>query len=188
MWCGENRLTPGFYLSVQGSKGQCHVQGTGPTPVNLFQVPYTHTHKHKQRCRPSTSVTEDTGKAPALLSPPAPSFSTAEAGPRLPGAPTSPVPTPPAQVKSGEELSRGQGRQATPWISASGQQGTNPGPWPRLCPSALGTKSGQGRVSENTEHMKEGEMVLPQDLVSRGLGEASVRTLKMFLRPKTSAP
>ena len=140
---------------------------------------------HKQRCRPSTSVTEDTDKAPNLLSPPALS-STAEAGPRLPGAPTSPVPTPPAQVKSGEELSRGQGRQASPWISASGHQGTNPGPWARLCPSALGTKP--GRVSENTEHMKEGETVLPQDLVSRGLGGASVRTLKMFLRPKTSAP
>ena len=105
---------------------------------------HTHTHTHKQRCRPSTSVTEDTGKAPAPLSPPAPSFSTAEAGPRLPGAPTSPVPTPPDQVKSGEELSRGQGRQATPWNSASGHQGTNPGPWPRLCPSALGTKPGQG--------------------------------------------
>lgn len=141
---------------------------------------------HKQRCRPSTSVTEDTDKAPNLLSPPVPSFSTAEAGPRLPGAPTSPVPTPPAQVKSGEELSRGQGRQASPWISASGHQGTNPDPWARLCPSALGTKPGQ--VSENTEHMKEGETVLPQDLVSRGLGGASVRTLKMFLRPKTSAP
>ena len=140
---------------------------------------------HKQRCRPSTSVTEDTDKAPNLLSPPALS-STAEAGPRLPGAPTSPVPTPPAQVKSGEELSRGQGRQASPWISASGHQGTNPGPWARLCPSARGTKPGQ--VSENTEHMKEGETVLPQDLVSRGLGGASVRTLKMFLRPKTSAP
>ena len=31
-------------------------------------------------------------------------------------------------------------------------------------------------------------MVLPQDLVSRGMGEASVKTLKVFLRPKTSAP
>ena len=142
-----------------------------------------HTHTHTEHCRPSTSVTEDTDKAPNLLSPPALS-STAEAGPRLPGAPTSP--TPPAQVKSGEELSRGQGRQASPWISASGHQGTNPDPWARLCPSALGTKP--GRVSENTEHMKEGETVLPQDLVSRGLGGASVRTLKMFLRPKTSAP
>ena len=145
MACGENRRTSAFYVPVQWSRGQPQLWGTGPTPVNLFQAPYTHTHKHKQRCRPSTSVTEDTGKAPAPLSPPAPSFSTAEAGPRLPGAPTSPVPTPPAQVKSGEELSRGQGRQATPWNSASGHQGTNPGPWPRLCPSALGTKPGQGQ-------------------------------------------
>ena len=31
-------------------------------------------------------------------------------------------------------------------------------------------------------------MVLPQDLASRGMGGAPDRTLKMFLRPKPTAP
>ena len=150
MACGENRLTSAFHLPLQWSRGQLQLMGHWAHACRpISGTLHTHTHKRKQHCRPSTSVTEDTDKAPTLLSPPIPSFSTAEAGPRLSGAPTSPLPTPPAQVKSGEELSRGQGRQASPWISASGRQGTNPGPWPRLCassppPSALGTKPGQG--------------------------------------------
>ena len=87
------------------------------------------THTHTQRAdRAQPSVTEDTDKALTLLSS---QLSTEEVGPRLPGAPASLVPTPPAQAKPGEELCGGQGSQAT--LSVSVPQGIrkpNPGPGP----------------------------------------------------------
>lgn len=101
------------------------------------------THTHTQRAdRAQPSVTEDTDKALTLLSS---QFSTEEVGPRLPGAPASLVPTPPAQAKPGEELSRGGAAWPFQCLPVSGPQGnrkanTGLAQWPASNPTSLCTQ------------------------------------------------